>query len=39
MKTEIKPVWNVYDYSHNDNEMRVYDLVRGLGKKQVYHFL
>ena len=26
MKTEIKPVWNVYDYSHNDNEMRVFNV-------------
>ena len=26
MKTEIKPVWNVYDYSQNDNEMRVFNV-------------
>lgn len=26
MKTEIKPVWNVYEYSHNDNEMRVFNV-------------
>lgn len=26
MKSEIKPVWNVFEYSHNDNEMRVFNV-------------